>query len=158
MQHIFVIPIDEDTQLLDKKQKDELCDSIVEFTNSKISENRVDERYRYNIESEIYRNIRFNLLNSVTLIKEICNGIIDIKDLPWYEPYKLDNTLWTVYIDRRNKNRETKENMATVKIYKCRKCGGASCTSYDLQTRSIDEPMTRFISCKICGNEWKTSA
>ncbi len=45
--------------------------------------------------------------------------------------------------------------MATVKIFKCRKCGEMKCTTYQLQTRGADEPMTTFVECKVCGHKWK---
>ena len=78
-----------------------------------------------------------------------------ISALPWLEPYELDKKLWSTFIDKQNKNRDIKEKMATVNIFKCRKCGEMKCTSYQLQTASIDEPMTTYISCKVCGNRWK---
>lgn len=40
-------------------------------------------------------------------------------------------------------------------MYQCRKCGGRKTTQTQLQTRSADEPMTLFIKCFTCGNQWK---
>lgn len=39
--------------------------------------------------------------------------------------------------------------------YTCRKCGGKKTTHQEMQTRSADEPMTIFITCVTCGNQWK---
>ena len=53
-------------------------------------------------------------------------------------------------------------------IHRCNKCyynkalkndpeRGKNTTYYELQTRSQDEPMTQFISCMTCGNNWRQS-
>ena len=60
-----------------------------------------------------------------------------------------------MYIDKIEKNRDTKETMATINIFKCRKCNETKCTTYQLQIASADEPMTTFICCKVCGYTWK---
>jgi transcription elongation factor S-II len=39
--------------------------------------------------------------------------------------------------------------------FKCNRCGKRECTYYELQTRSADEPMTKFIMCLNCGKQWK---
>ena len=39
--------------------------------------------------------------------------------------------------------------------FKCGKCKSVKTTYYQLQTRSADEPMTTFVTCKGCGNRWK---
>ena len=39
--------------------------------------------------------------------------------------------------------------------FKCRKCFSRSCSYYEVQTRSADEPMTQFITCLNCKNRWK---
>ena len=41
-------------------------------------------------------------------------------------------------------------------IYTCIKCKKNKTTSYQLQTRSSDEPMTTFTTCVNCGNRWKS--
>jgi len=40
-------------------------------------------------------------------------------------------------------------------IYKCKQCKGSRTTKFQLQIRSADEPMTTFITCIDCNNQWK---
>mmetsp|Transcript_15417 Transcript_15417/g.51739 ORF Transcript_15417/g.51739 Transcript_15417/m.51739 type:complete len:292 (-) Transcript_15417:64-939(-) len=40
-------------------------------------------------------------------------------------------------------------------MFQCRKCKQKRTTFYQKQTRSADEPMTVFITCKNCGHEWR---
>ena len=40
-------------------------------------------------------------------------------------------------------------------LFKCGKCKGVKTTYYQMQTRSADEPMTTYVTCKTCGNRWK---
>ena len=39
--------------------------------------------------------------------------------------------------------------------FKCGKCKSKKTDYYQLQTRSADEPMTTYVTCKDCGNRWK---
>jgi DNA-directed RNA polymerase subunit M/transcription elongation factor TFIIS len=39
--------------------------------------------------------------------------------------------------------------------FKCGKCKSKKTDYYQLQTRSADEPMTTYVTCKECGNRWK---
>lgn len=39
--------------------------------------------------------------------------------------------------------------------FQCRRCKKRRCVYFQKQTRSADEPMTTFISCRECGNQWK---
>jgi DNA-directed RNA polymerase subunit M/transcription elongation factor TFIIS len=39
--------------------------------------------------------------------------------------------------------------------FKCGKCKSVKTTYYQMQTRSADEPMTTYVTCKGCGNRWK---
>lgn len=42
-------------------------------------------------------------------------------------------------------------------MFKCGKCGHNKTFHFQAQTRSADEPMTNFLECVQCGNEWKFS-
>ena len=73
----------------------------------------------------------------------------------WMYDYISGEELSSSDIDKIEKNRDTKESMATINIFKCRKCNETKCTTYQLQIASADEPMTTFICCKVCGYTWK---
>ena len=47
------------------------------------------------------------------------------------------------------------KNASYTKAYKCYKCGHNETTVVYLQTRSGDEPMTAFIKCVKCKNQFK---
>jgi DNA-directed RNA polymerase subunit M/transcription elongation factor TFIIS len=151
----FVIPEDDDIDFLTNEQKNLLCNAITDFATHYISNNRLSSRLRTNIELDKYMDIKFNLLNNNDLHEQMMLNGVNILDLPWYEPFKLDNRLWKPFIDKRNRKIEIKENMSTVDIFKCRKCGEMKCNTYQLQTRGSDEPMTTFVECKVCGQKWK---
>ena len=40
-------------------------------------------------------------------------------------------------------------------MFKCGKCKSKKTDYYQLQTRSADEPMTTYVTCKACGHRWK---
>lgn len=40
-------------------------------------------------------------------------------------------------------------------LFKCGKCKSKKTDFYQLQTRSADEPMTTYVTCKECGHRWK---
>lgn len=40
-------------------------------------------------------------------------------------------------------------------MLECRKCKGRTIAVVQVQTRSADEPMTCFCTCRTCGNKWK---
>ena len=138
-----------------QEQNNILNESINRYVDNYISGNRLPSSLKDKIVTDKFDDIHFNLHNNNILLENIRNNIIKIDELPWLEPHQLDITHWKSHIDKINKNRETKEKMATVNIFKCNKCGENKCTTYQLQTASIDEPMTTYVSCKVCGNSWK---
>ncbi|KAI5161186.1 transcription elongation factor S-II [Nematocida ausubeli] len=44
---------------------------------------------------------------------------------------------------------------AETDIFFCTKCKQRKCTYRQLQTRSADEPMTTYVHCVVCKNNWK---
>jgi transcription elongation factor S-II len=47
------------------------------------------------------------------------------------------------------------ELVATTTLFKCSKCKNNICSYYQLQTRSMDEGVTNYITCNTCGHKWK---
>lgn len=39
-------------------------------------------------------------------------------------------------------------------LFKCERCGKRNCTFYEQQTRSADEPTTKYVTCLECKNTW----
>lgn len=40
-------------------------------------------------------------------------------------------------------------------FFTCKKCGSKKTTYFQMQTRGADEPMTNFVACLDCRNQWK---
>jgi len=144
-----------DLELLTCEQQNILHAAILDWTTKYISDNRLPSKLKKNIEENKYLDIKFNLLNNKELYTQLLLDDSNIEKIPWYEPHELNNILWKPLIDKREKKIEIIENMATVNIFKCRKCGERKCKSYQLQTRSADESMTTFVECRVCGSKWK---
>lgn len=53
-------------------------------------------------------------------------------------------------IEQLNKDEENYEG-----AFKCGRCKGKNVTYYQMQTRSADEPMTTYFTCRGCGTRWK---
>ena len=71
---------------------------------------------------------------------------------------ELEPERWRELIDskiKRDKNATTVDMSAATDQFRCFKCKKSNCTYYQMQTRSADEPMTTFITCLLCGNNWK---
>ena len=77
-----------------------------------------------------------------------------------YESSGIESKKWKQLIEakkiKRDKNLTAFPDMsAATDEFHCRKCKKNLCTYYQLQTRSADEPMTTFVTCLSCGNNWK---
>ena len=171
----FKIPLLNHLPPMNDEQKQVLCESITLYAEKYLSENRLPNRLKDSIQLDKYLDLEYNLNNSPELYakviadtelvndkKKSCSNInsdtdkyVFTKSLPWLEAHELNNHLWKPHIDKRRRNEETRQKMATVDNFKCRKCHETKCRSYQLQTASIDEPMTTYIECTVCGHRWK---
>jgi len=88
----------------------------------------------------------------------ILNGDISVEQISDLSVYDIYPDNWAELLDKKSKRDKLIYEMkpkAMTDQYKCRKCSGRSCSYYEVQTRSADEPMTQFITCLDCGNRWK---
>lgn len=84
-------------------------------------------------------------------LEKLCN--LKDKDIYFEQYYKIQNDLRIQF----QKEQQGNTLKATTDMYTCRKCREKKCTYYELQIRSSDEPMTKFIKCCNCGYEWRQS-
>ena len=106
----------------------------------------------------IYNNLDKNgYVKNNYLIKEINNKKLSVDNLVELNPQKMYPKNWEELIKRETAAHEilcTNALASVTDIYKCGKCKKNKCTYYQLQIRSGDEPMTTFITCVECGNNW----
>ena len=106
-----------------------------------------------------YTNIaKDSYVNNTNFKKKILEGTIKIEQISELSVYDIYPENWAELLDKKIKRDKLKYEMkptAMTDQFKCRKCSSRSCSYYEVQTRSADEPMTQFISCLDCGNRWK---
>jgi len=60
----------------------------------------------------------------------------------------------TKHLDRINSSNHKRQGNRTTMLT-CGKCKQSDCIYYEMQTASGDEPSTKFVTCNVCGNNWK---
>ena len=107
----------------------------------------------------LYSNISStSYVNNLSFKQKLLDGTIDISKLSELSVYDIYPENWSELLDKKIKRDKLKYEMkpsAMTDQFKCRKCGSRSCSYYEVQTRSADEPMTQFITCLDCDNRWK---
>lgn len=99
---------------------------------------------------DIVKNFEIN----PELITNVKANIIKPRMMALMSPAQLCPEKWDGLLAKLRAKEEKENNLPTTNIYRCRKCEQRKCTVSLLQTRSIDEPMTIFVTCCICHNTW----
>jgi len=121
--------------------------------------------YYKSLSQAIYNDQRNNLLynfeqNCSTIKKikkDVCSKKFNPYNLAFLRPEELNSDTWVKIIMRIKTTDEKLNNLPAVTWRPCYRC---KCTKYGyylLQTRSIDEPMTIFYTCKDCGTTYKVN-
>ena len=124
-----------------------------------------------NWENEIFKSLYLSRIRSIytnlktdsylanhTFKDKILNDQIDPTKISSLSNYDIFPEVWEELLLKLSEKDKLKYELkpeAMTDMFKCRKCGGRSCSYYEFQTRSADEPMTQFITCLDCNNNWK---
>ena len=107
----------------------------------------------------LYSNIKSDsYIHNMEFKNKILNKEIDYKNIAKMSSYDIYPEIWKELFEEKSRKDKLKYEFkpeAMTDIFKCRKCGSRSCSYYELQTRSADEPMTQFVNCLDCNNRWK---
>ena len=97
-------------------------------------------------------------VNNDYLVKKVKKGDLQIEHLATMTHIDYAPNAFVEFRERQQLREQAQlegnKAMAT-DMFKCGRCHKRETTFYELQTRSADEPMTKFISCVNCGNRWR---
>lgn len=132
-----------------------LTDAVSQYVKEYIDSIQVPEQLYNSILINKMNDILFNLKNNENLMNKIRNNEIKLNDLPYIDPIDLNPSLWEKIKERKDHIQFKKNNRATTDLYLCKKCNSRKAITWQLQTRSADEPMTTFVKCQVCGFTFK---
>ncbi|QKF93806.1 zinc finger TFIIS-type protein [Fadolivirus algeromassiliense] len=89
-------------------------------------------------------------IDNTFVLNAINNNTINPQLLAFMKPHELNPDRWADIIKKNVMREEKKKNMAVTDLYQCWKCKERKCRVMEMQTRSSDEPMTKFITCMNC--------
>lgn len=125
----------------------------------------MNNSYNNLLAQPIYKDVRKNIIYNFEqgcptvkkIIKKINKNKYNAYNLAFLRPEELDEDNWIKIITRRDTTEEQLNNLATITWKPCGRCKCTDYSYYQLQTRSIDEPMTTFYVCKQCGKQYSVN-
>lgn len=157
---------------IDKNEIEEECDiymkmaknlekGIYNYSIKIATEKNIVKKWENQYFVQIYidrlRSIYLNI-NSDYLREKVKNGDIKIHEIAFLSHQDMRPERWNKLLEAKKIRDEYKyapRIEASTDNFTCWKCKSKSCTYYQLQTRSADEPMTTFVTCLNCGQRWK---
>lgn len=161
--HVQILNKEMDNIILSRNIEKQLYNSTITVAKDKCIirkwDNPVFNKLYVSKIRSFYSNInKLSYIQNPDFKDKILNGEIKVPDINKLSVYDIYPDNWSELLDKKIKRDKLKYEMKTQAMtdqFKCRKCSSRSCSYYEVQTRSADEPMTQFISCLECGNRWK---
>ena len=141
--------------------------SIFNGTIEKATEENIVKKWNNHAFVMLYlnklRGVHFNLkqnshVKNTDFLDKINAGEVDVRKVGYMTHQDMHPEIWKKLIQdkiARNKNFENVDMSSATSEFKCYKCKKRKCVYYQLQTRGADEPMTCFVTCVVCGNNWR---
>jgi transcription elongation factor S-II len=152
-----------DNDTISRRIEKSIYNYIIQISKKKKIPRKWNNKIFRNLYLSKIRSIYSNIdENSYIKNKEFKNKIltnkIDPNNIGKLSVYDIYPEIWKELFDNKIKRDKLKYDIkpeAMTDVFKCRKCNSRSCSYYEVQTRSADEPMTQFINCLDCGNRWR---
>lgn len=107
----------------------------------------------------LYSNLNDkSYVGNVNLLQKVKKGEILPYDLAFIDTYKLFPERWIEIMEEKvKKEKMIKDSIieCASDLFECPRCHKRKTIYCEVQTRSSDEPMTKFITCLECGKRWK---
>jgi transcription elongation factor S-II len=148
---------DKNTKTMSRNIEKSIYNYSLDMANDYKIIKRWDNRFFVTIYIDKFKMIYFTLKNE-DIQNKLMTGVIKSKDIAYKSHQDLYPEKWQAMIEDRKIRLENKyfpKIEASTDNFKCRKCKKNRCTYYQAQTRSADEPMTVYVTCLECGNNWK---
>lgn len=114
--------------------------------------------YKNTFES-VYLNLnKQTYVKNKTLLNRIISKEIDPETVAMKRPHDIYPEIWKDCVEINKKKDEIKYSRRKEQFtdqYYCSRCHHNECSYFEMQVRSIDEPMTTFIKCENCGHRWR---
>jgi transcription elongation factor S-II len=153
----------DDTKVVENLEKN-IYDYVIQYCK----DNNIIQNFKNSNFKQLYiqksRQIYFNLkkdsyVNNQQIYKLIENKKILLENLTNYSYKQLYPLKWKKFnkdLEILNKDvSDFDKEITTTDQFKCTKCKKSKCCYTQFQIRSSDEPMTSFITCLACGNNWR---
>jgi len=165
MRNKYVFFIDKELENISISRKIErsIYNYTIEVANQKKIKKQWTNPYFKNLYLSKIRSIYSNLksdsyIQNSNFKQRILNNEINPTQIALLSSYDIYPEIWKELFDEKAKRDKIKFEFkpeAMTDAFKCKRCGSRSCSYYEVQTRSADEPMTQFVNCLECNNRWK---
>ena len=145
----------------DAKKSKNIEISIYNYSLKEATQKKVVKKWNNHYFATIYKNRLLTILRNLKykpFLEDIKNNVIESKKVGFITHQEINPEKWKDLIEakvERDKNKYQVDKRGATDEFKCRRCHQRECSYYQLQTRSADEPMTTFVTCLNCGNNWK---
>jgi len=161
--YVFLIDKELENISISRKIERSIYNYTIEVANQKKIKKQWTNPYFKNLYLSKIRSIYSNLksdsyIQNSNFKQRILNNEINPTQIALLSSYDIYPEIWKELFDEKAKRDKIKFEFkpeAMTDAFKCKRCGSRSCSYYEVQTRSADEPMTQFVNCLECNNRWK---